>query len=137
MITSWKRFEAEVLFLNPDDVPRAVEALAAHDLEFKINPDAIDECGPTVFGTVTGPTELSEDDIAHWVCKIIEQFSGDVIEWSYIPNPRTQEAQFIQAYGPEALRDTILFEKPISNKLDDHPFDETAIAPPSNEGGAA
>jgi hypothetical protein len=35
----WKRFTAEVLFVKPNDVPRAIEALAAADCEFEYNPD--------------------------------------------------------------------------------------------------
>ena len=76
-----RRFSAEILFLDPDDVPRAIEALVAVGCEFELNPDAIDECGPTVFGNVTGMTELDEDDIGQWVLNIIEPFNGDVVEW--------------------------------------------------------
>ena len=79
----WKRFTAEVLFLKPNDVPRAIEALAAADCEFEYNPDAIDDCGPTVFGTVTGTTELLDGERAFhdWLVGIIGPFSGDVCEW--------------------------------------------------------
>jgi hypothetical protein len=77
-----KRFAAEVLFLNPDDVPRAVEALAAADCEFTYDPESIDPCGPTVFGMVTGTTELDEDAVGHWVAAIIRP-GGDVVQWAY------------------------------------------------------
>jgi hypothetical protein len=78
-----KRFAAEVLFLDPSKVPRAVEALAAVDLEYEIDHDAIDPCGPTVFGMVTGNTELDEGDIAGWLQIIVGPFTGDVVEWGY------------------------------------------------------
>jgi hypothetical protein len=61
---------------------RAIEALAAADCEFEYNPDAIDDCGPTVFGTVTGTTEFDAEWAFHdWLMGIIGPFSGDVCEW--------------------------------------------------------
>lgn len=77
----WRRFEAEILFLNPNDVPPAVEALAAAGCEFKIDRDAVDPCGPTVFGSLTGTTELDEDDLGDWLLEILAPFGGDVAEW--------------------------------------------------------
>jgi len=82
-MTRGKPFEAEVLFLSPDDVPRAVEVLAMFGFDYKANPELIDPCGPTVFGTVTGTTELSENDIGDRLQKIVDPFGGDVIEWGY------------------------------------------------------
>src|SRR5262245_22798243 len=79
-----KRFEADVLFLDPDGVPRATEALAALGCDFVVDHDKIDECGPTVFGLVRGVTELDEGDISVWLGKIIHPFSGDVIEWGLV-----------------------------------------------------
>jgi hypothetical protein len=76
-------FKAEVCFLDPNVVPQAVEALAAAGCEFEINHDAIDDCGPTVFGWTTGSTELSEDDLADWLLAIVDPLGGDVIEWGY------------------------------------------------------
>lgn|SRR5262249_30845679 len=78
---SVEKFEAEVLFLDPTNVPLAVKALADVDCKFEINLDAVDEHGPTVFGTVTGMTELSEDDVGWWLCRVITPFSGDVVTW--------------------------------------------------------
>ena len=77
------KFKAEILFLSPNDVPQAVEALAAAGCEFEINHDAIDDLGPTVFGWTTGSTELSEDDLADWLLAIVDPLGGDVIEWGY------------------------------------------------------
>jgi len=59
----WDRFEAEILFLNPDDAPQGIAALAAAGCEFEYDPNAIDDHGPTVFGTVTGTTELAENKL--------------------------------------------------------------------------
>src|SRR5262245_18094358 len=51
------RFAADVMFLNPRDVPRAREALAAIDCEYEIDHDAIDVDSGAVFGMVTGMTD--------------------------------------------------------------------------------
>jgi hypothetical protein len=82
-LQSKKQFAAEVLFLHPDDVPPAAEALAAAGCDFKVIPEAIDPCGPTVFGWITGETELAQDAIGAWLGGIVEPFRGDVVEWGY------------------------------------------------------
>ena len=79
-----KRFEAVVLFLYPDEAPRAIAALAAAGCEFKHDPDAIDDCGPTIFGWVTGTTELDEGELPEWLLGIIDPdniIHNDVIQW--------------------------------------------------------
>jgi len=88
---TWNRFEAELCFLDPNTVPRAVEALAAVGCEFEIDHDAIDDCGPTVFGTVVGVTELSEDDIADWLLAIVDPLGGDVMQWGFTQAPPPAE----------------------------------------------
>jgi hypothetical protein len=75
-------FAAEVLFLNPDDVPAAAKALAAAGLDLKIDPDATDDW-PTAFGFATGLTTLPLNDIGEFVLKIIWDLGGDVVEWNY------------------------------------------------------
>ena len=87
MKSNWNRFEAEILFLNPNDVPPAVEALAAVGCEFEIDHDAIDPCGPTVFGMVTGTTELGENDIGDWLLAIVDPLGGDVVQWGFSRAP--------------------------------------------------
>jgi hypothetical protein len=79
----WVRFEAKVLFLDLADVSRATEALAMFDCEVEIDHDAIDDHGPTVFGMVTGTTELGEDDLGDWLVSIVGPFGGDVVEWGF------------------------------------------------------
>jgi hypothetical protein len=79
---NWNRFEAEVLFLNPNDAPRAVAALAAVDCEFEIDHDAIEDDSVTIFGWVTGITEVGENDIGAWLyTTVVARFGGDVIQW--------------------------------------------------------
>lgn len=83
MSDAQKQFAAEVVFLDPADLPRAIEALALFGLNYKIDHDAIDPGGPTVFGFVTGTTELAEADIGCRVMQIVEPLGGAVVEWSY------------------------------------------------------
>jgi len=84
--TTWNRFEAEILFLDPNDVPRGIEALAAAGCEFEIDHDAIDEHGPTIFGWVRGWTKLDENDIADWLLAIVDPLGGDVVQWGFSPD---------------------------------------------------
>jgi hypothetical protein len=84
---TWKRFEAQILFLSPNDVPRGVEALAAAGCEFEIDHDAIDDLGPTVFGWVTGTTELGETDVGYWLLAIVDPLGGDVVQWGFTRAP--------------------------------------------------
>jgi hypothetical protein len=85
-------FEAEILFLDPDDVPRAVEALAAVGCKFEIDHDAVDPCGPTVFGWVTGTTELGENGLGDWLAAIVDPLGGDVDAWGFRRHPRRPAA---------------------------------------------
>jgi hypothetical protein len=70
-------------FPRPNDVPRAIEALGAVDCEFEYDPDTIDDFGPTVSGTITGTTELDEDEIGDWLMGIIKPFRGLLVEWGF------------------------------------------------------
>jgi hypothetical protein len=78
----WDRFTAEVLFHNPNAAQRGVEALAAAGYEFEYRHDEIDDCGPTVFGTITGTTELDSSGLFAWLAGIVYTFSGTITEWS-------------------------------------------------------
>jgi hypothetical protein len=85
--SNWNHFEAEILFLDPNAVPRGIEALAAAGCEFKIDHDAIDPLGPTVFGWVSGVTELNEDDLGDWLLAIVDPLGGDVVQWGFTRAP--------------------------------------------------
>jgi|SRR5215471_4547917 len=78
-----QRFVAEILFLDPDLATRGIEALAAVGCEFIPDPSMVDPCGPTIFGTVVGTSELGEDALWHWLEDIIDPFTGDVVEWGF------------------------------------------------------
>jgi len=92
-MTPGKQFEAEILFLDPIDVPRATEALAALGCEYKVDPDAIDDYGlPTVWGRVTGATELDELALGDWLSGIVDPLGGDVVEWCLVELRKQRQA---------------------------------------------
>jgi hypothetical protein len=78
---TWNRFAAEVLFPNPADVPAAAAALAAVDCEYETDYDAIDDYSNSVFGMVTGTTELDVDELGRLLTDVVGPFGGDVLEW--------------------------------------------------------
>jgi hypothetical protein len=82
---STKPFAAEVLFLDPAEVPHAVAALASCGCNYVKDPDDRDEAGSTELGMVTGQTELPLNAIGPWLNDIIDRFGGDVVEWDYGP----------------------------------------------------
>src|SRR5262249_336859 len=79
--------EAEVLFLDPADVPNATEALEMFGFRYEVDPDVIDEHGPTVFGWLTGTTELSENELGDRLLDIVAPLGGDVVTWGYVQKP--------------------------------------------------
>jgi hypothetical protein len=87
-----QKFQAEVLFLDPANVARATEVLTWFDCNFEIDRDAVDPCGPTVFGWVTGTTELEENDIGDWLLAIVDPLGGDVVEWGFGRRPQATPA---------------------------------------------
>ena len=76
-------FEVEVLFLNPDNVPRAAEALGSHDCKLTIDPLLFDQDSSAAFGKVTGATALSEAAIGDWLLAIVGPLGGDVVQWRF------------------------------------------------------
>jgi hypothetical protein len=79
-----RQFAAEVLFLDPDDVPPAAEALRAAGCELSVIPDATDDW-PTVFAWITGATSRTLDDIGEWLDGLVAPLGGDVVQWNYGP----------------------------------------------------
>jgi len=80
---SKQEFEAETLILHPRDVPQVIATLAAAEVKFEADPTAIDPCGPTVFGTITGMTELNADELDTWLLNILDPLGGDLIECGF------------------------------------------------------
>jgi len=77
-----KRFAAEILVRDIADLPRVRAALAAVGCSYEIDTDANGD-PPTVFGMVTGTTELKQDAIGDWLLDIVWPVGGNVVEWSY------------------------------------------------------
>jgi hypothetical protein len=100
-----KRFSAEILFLDPRRVPHAIAELAAHDIEFKVNPAAVDPCGPTVFGEVTGTSELDEDELFDWLCTLICRLGGDMVECGYDADSRVR--RIVREFTQSLVKDPI------------------------------
>jgi hypothetical protein len=74
-----QRMLAEVLFLDPNDVPTASAEL--NKLGFDVDVlDLVDPYGPTVWIEVTGPSELGQAQFHRWMCRTAERFGGDVVE---------------------------------------------------------
>src|SRR5215468_3690553 len=78
-----KRFAAEVLFPDPNDVANASAALTAAGCELTLDPAAIDPDSDTVFGMVVGTTELDLNALGDWNDGIITPYGGDLIQWNY------------------------------------------------------
>jgi hypothetical protein len=77
-----KAFEAEVFFADPNAAFAGIEALEALGFDFEIDHGAIDDHSAAVFGSVSGLTELDENEIGAWLVSIIWPHGGDVIAWS-------------------------------------------------------
>jgi hypothetical protein len=85
MVSPLQAFSADVLFLNPNRLPAGVASLKAAGCDWEAYPGVIDPFGPTVFGRVTGMTDLPLDRIHTWLTGLIGQFRGDVYEWGFLP----------------------------------------------------
>lgn len=79
-----QRFEGIAQFLDPNEVSRGVEALAAVGCKFVRDASMVDACGPTVFGTISGESELLDEN-ALWnrLQNILEPFDAEVCELGF------------------------------------------------------
>jgi hypothetical protein len=78
-----KPFAAEILFLDPDDVPGAKAVLAAVGCDLTIDPDAKDPYSDAAFGMVVGASELSENDLGDWLTTILRGHGADLVGWGF------------------------------------------------------
>jgi hypothetical protein len=74
-----RRMEAEILFLDPDDVGPGSAALVEHGFKVEVL-DYIDDYGPTVWIKAEVTSELGESRFLDWVHGIVEPLHGDVVE---------------------------------------------------------
>jgi hypothetical protein len=70
--------EAEVLFLNPNDVSHGIAVLERNDFRTEIL-DWIDPYGPTVWIKARTSTELDDNAFLDWVASLVGP-EGDVVE---------------------------------------------------------
>jgi hypothetical protein len=80
-------FAAEVLFIDPGDVPRCTAAMQALGCDIELDPAASDPGRPTVYGWVIGRTAFSERGIADWLGSILDPLGGsvDICGYGYRP----------------------------------------------------
>jgi len=81
-----RKFDAKLLLLDPDDLPRATEVLAAFDCAIEIDPSVVDPDSEAIFGFISGTTELDVYAIGDWFDKTVAPLLGlsiDVDEWSF------------------------------------------------------
>ena len=74
-----QRMEAEVLFLDPDDVAPGCAALNALGFEVEVL-NWVDPYGPTVWIMARIVTELDAGRFLDWVLNIVEPLHGDAVQ---------------------------------------------------------
>ena len=79
MTNMLQHMEAEILFLDPNDVGPGTAALIEHG--FEVEPlDWIDDFAPTSWIIAMNDTELDQNDFFDWVRTIVGPHGGDVME---------------------------------------------------------
>src|SRR5262245_6852973 len=76
-------FAAEILVLDPVNVPRVTAALAAEGVTYVVDPDATDDY-PTVFGMAVGTAD-NDLDVGGYLQCIVWELGGDVVQWHFGP----------------------------------------------------
>jgi hypothetical protein len=71
---------AEVMFLDPKDMPPCVAALTDHGSEIKYQDDRSDQFGPTVWIHTWINSELDDRSFCDWIDSIAMPLGGDVTE---------------------------------------------------------
>lgn len=74
-----ERMQADLLFLDPNDVGEGSAALIENGFDVEVLDDWIDDFGPTVFVRARITTELDADRFFDWVKNLVEPL-GDVME---------------------------------------------------------
>ena len=74
-----QKMEAEVLFLDPNDVGPGSAALVARGFDVEVL-DWVDPGGPTVWVEARITTDIAEEGFLDFVHKIVEPLHGDVVE---------------------------------------------------------
>jgi hypothetical protein len=89
-----KKFEAEIFFLDPADVPPARTTLTNAGLEFGVIPDAVDPAGPTVFVMLIGAAPAADEDALFiWLENILRPLGGEIAEAGLVEETERRRAQ--------------------------------------------
>jgi hypothetical protein len=75
-----QRMDAEILFLDPNDVGPGSAVLIEHGFDVEVLDDWVDDYGPTIFIRARITTDVAEDRFLDWVVNIVEPLHGDVVE---------------------------------------------------------
>lgn len=71
-----RRMYADVMFLNPDKVDDAASDFIHFGFDFELQPDRIDEGGPTQWARVAITTRLDDDGLISWISEIAGPYDG-------------------------------------------------------------
>jgi hypothetical protein len=87
--------EAEILFLDPNDVSPGSAALMELGFEEVEVLDYVDDYGPTVWIRAKIASSLAPEQFLLWVADIVEPLRGDVVEAGHADPPavKSKEAQ--------------------------------------------
>jgi hypothetical protein len=81
-----RRFEAEILFLHPNDVDPCAAVLNERGFDVEVL-NWIDPCGPTVWIKARITADITEVFFFDWVRHLVGPFNGDLIE-AGLANPQ-------------------------------------------------
>ena len=74
-----QRMDAEILFLDPNDVGPGSAVLIEHGLDVEVM-DWVDPYGPTVWVKARIASELDQNQFFDWVFGLVKPLYGDVVE---------------------------------------------------------
>jgi hypothetical protein len=74
-------FAAEILVLDPVNVPRVTAALADVGVTYTVDPDATGDY-PTTFGMAVGTAD-DDFDVGGWLQCIVSELGADTVQWRF------------------------------------------------------
>ena len=80
-----QRVDADIMFLDPNDVSSGSAALIEHGFDVEVLDDWIDDYGPAVWVRACITTDVTAGRLLDWVQNIVGPFNGDVSEVDLSP----------------------------------------------------
>jgi hypothetical protein len=71
-----QRMQADILFLDRNDLDPGIAALVEHGFDVENFDDRIHECGPEIFIRARITTEIDEVHLVDWVQSVVEPHGG-------------------------------------------------------------